>query len=168
MTLGEALEAGTFFTAVVGLGALFVQVRVDHNRSRRQATLDWASEAFHRQWIENELPDFSDVVQFREFAAEPLRQDHSPNRSIAIWLDMMEDLAVGVRLHVYELEVVEGLLRTRILRGWRNLRPWIEAHREARDQRSLYSEFEHLAREIWSRWRNDMPEDVRDAPEFGP
>jgi hypothetical protein len=82
--------------------------RLDHDRRKKQATLEWAATAFDRQWTKpGHLPEFNDLERFREFANQPTEQDHEPNRIIAEWLDLMEDLATGVNMDVYNLAVVD-------------------------------------------------------------
>ncbi len=44
--------------------------RLDHDRRKKQATLEWASSAFERQWVFNKgMPAFHDFAAFRDTQA---------------------------------------------------------------------------------------------------
>ena len=152
----SAIGVGINFLVLVGFGSQLIllkrQVALDHDRRRKQATLDWALTAFERQWKHaNELPQFHDLPAFRDYASQPDLPDreHRPNVVIGEWLDMMEDLAAGVNLGIYDIEVIDTILGLRTIRGWQNLKVWIDRRRKTRSQPTLYSEFEALARALY-------------------
>ncbi len=85
---------------------------------------------------------------------------------ITEWLDLMEDFATGVNLDVYDMEVVQRLLGSRVMGGWRNLSQWIAARRASRNQPTLFIEFEMMVRRLHALGGNELSEDLVRAPEF--
>ncbi len=112
------------------------------------------------------MPEFHDQEAWREFAGRPNEKDLEANVLIGEWLDMIEDLASGVNLGVYDLQVVDRLIGNRVMRGWRNLEPWVEARREFKRQPTLYCEFEELAYRLYELDTGERSPDIRDAPEL--
>lgn len=170
--LSTTLDVATFAVTVLGLGGLFLQIRSaskgqekDHLRQRQQATLDWASVNFERQYVEESgLPELHDFEACRAYAANPLDLDSKANREIVHWIEMMEDLATGVNIEVYDRMVVERLIGPRVMRGWRNFAPWVYTRRALKQQDTLYCEFERLAKDIYA--TTLLTPDLVGVPEF--
>ena len=121
----------------------------DHQQRRRQATLEFVTATFDRsqRLVERGLPAlFKDEVEL--FADAPAALDDPRNDVIREYLNGFEAFATGVNLGLYDLEVVNHLRGTVIVRTMVLYRSWIEARRVLNQNPNQYRELETLSEAI--------------------
>jgi hypothetical protein len=156
MIANIVVDVGGLTTAVIGLGAIFWQIRSaahslhdERLRSVQEATLDfWTATLEKRDQWRAVLPDDRSPVAVAEFLPNAGELTSEINKTIASYLNYYEALATGIYLGIYDIETIDYLAGPRITKLFENYRPWIIDRRTAFDERTLFVEFEFLAAEI--------------------
>jgi len=133
-------------------------VELDHQRRRRQATIDfYAITVEKRSSLGSFLPYDRDRASIDVFV-DQIGQEHNEKvRGLMEYLDLFEILATGVRLDVFDIEVVEGIATSQIRDMANFYRPWIMERRDfLRDRTTagsdeLYCEIFELADRLTAR-----------------
>lgn len=147
------IEVGGLSTAVIGLGAIFWQIRSaarslhdERIRSRQQATLEfWTGTLEKRDQWRSVLPDDRSEKAIAAFLPDAGELTNDTNKTIAAYLNYFEAMATGIYLGIYDIETIDYLAGPRIIKLFDNYRPWIVARRSAFDEPTLFVEFELLA-----------------------
>jgi hypothetical protein len=92
----------TVLIAMLGLGAVVWQVRLDHNRRRAQTTLE--------TWIENRDRRRALLTATMGFEKAPdeISEDVEQRRILNTWLNEIESIALGVNVGVFDIESLTG------------------------------------------------------------
>ena len=143
----------TLGVTVLGLGGLLVQIRaatrgqqIDHDRQRCQATLDaWNATLEWRGSLWAQLPNDRDLDSVRAFCPDA-RDTSDPRFQLVVdYLNYLENLSVGVKHGVYDIEVLNSLAGSRIVAAWRGYSGFIADRREVLSAPTLWIELEGLA-----------------------
>jgi hypothetical protein len=161
MTTGIAL-----ITAIINLGLLLLlayqlrllseqlkqdgqSVELDHSRRKAQATLEFstATLAKQEQW-KHLLPDYYRDEQDVRRSVLSIDSKDPLDSTLQDFIGFFEELATGVNLGVYDVDIVDHLMGTRVIRAFKAFEPWIERRREEYGVPGLYREFQTLAEAI--------------------
>jgi hypothetical protein len=123
--------------------------RLDHERRRRQATLDfYATTLAKRSELRAVLPYDRNVAGVHALLARAVDEEDEAGNAITGYLSLFESLGAGVRDDVYSFPVVEAVAGGRVLAIVENYRPWIEDRRRHFQNPRLYEHLEWLADQI--------------------
>lgn len=156
------MDASEIFTAVINVAALlFVGAQVqlarralkdsaegeekERLRLRKQATIEISARTEHyREAVKAQLPwndrDPNEVAAFLEAA----QNDRAKLAPVRAYLNHLEDLAVGVRAEVYDLETVNLLWGGRILGVAASYAGYIDRIRLELNSPGVYEYFDEL------------------------
>jgi len=141
---GAVAQIVTAIAAVAGLVGLVWQVRGDHERRKKQATIEtWVATRDRRRRLRIDVVD-----QSRTPAA--LARSVESRRALNEWLSDIENFALGVNAGVFDLETIDRLAGSYFIRLWWWAGPWIKDRQEDRSP-LLYCELETLALRITER-----------------
>jgi Domain of unknown function (DUF4760) len=145
------------FAALIFLGAQVMQARramddaakgqeQEWDRQRKKASLDaLVATQEYRASLKASLPwndrDPSNVAAFLEEAKE----DHEKLALVRRYLNSLEDLAIGVKQGVYDLEIIYLSEGERITTTVENYQPYIQGIREELKSQLVYNEINDLA-----------------------
>ncbi len=135
------------------VAGLVWQTRLDHNRRRKQATIDhWTNDTrvrylALRDLVEDRRPKGSPAVSDDELVELATGDDADADMQHAVrdYLNSIEWLAVGVNTDVFDKTIVQRLAARRLVDTWDGFDGYIHARRDELQQESLYEEFETLA-----------------------
>lgn len=122
---------------------------LDHDRRRRQATLEFFTETMDKrvEWRKT-FPNEFDASAVAAFAPDPANDGDRLNVEVAEYLGHYEDLAAGVALGIFDIDTVDRLAGPRLIRAFRAWQPWINGLRVHLDRPTSYIEWESLARDL--------------------
>ncbi len=134
-----ALGFGTLAVTLLGLGAVFLQIRVatasqrtDHERQRKQATLDAYSASFSaRTSLQERLPNDREFDAVRAFCPDPTDTENDDFLLVVAHLNYWENFATGVHEGVYDIKVVDALAGDRVVGAWKGYEAFILGRRKA-------------------------------------
>ncbi|MEU7866380.1 DUF4760 domain-containing protein [Dactylosporangium sp. NPDC049140] len=114
-------------------------------RIKRQATLAHiAATMEHRRRVSSEVPPDTDPEAVREFTRDA--DSNSPNgRLLRNYLNFYENLAAGINIGVFDIDVVARTSGTIIVRVYDAYKDFIVRFREANRHDLAYVEMEELA-----------------------
>ncbi|MGS2809296.1 DUF4760 domain-containing protein [Nocardia sp. MW-W600-9] len=155
--VGAFTAVGTLILAVCGL---IYQVRVfahqanesrlaverstdeaveENRRQCRRATLDFiASTIEHQHALYRRIHGDPD---FRSKAIHEGQQEYMDLRS---YLGYLENIAAGVRMGIFDKEVVDRTIGSRLINAWRDNHDWVAALRNAKGNHRLFEELQLL------------------------
>jgi len=148
-----------WFTAMVALfGVILIVVQVrqaaqaqlrDHDRRRRQATLEFYAETMERriEWREV-LPNDRDAEAVAAFVPVPSDTADPANKLLGDYLNYYELIAIGVNLGILDFETIYRVAGTRLIAAFDNYRGWIEGRREYFGSPALFCELEVLTDQL--------------------
>lgn len=117
--------------------------KADHERRRKQSTIEYVNVIRERyRPINNSLANKfggNHVINLSEIGP-------SDKSDIIELLSVVEHLAVGVNVKVYDIEVIEKMAGTYFLRMYRRLEPYIVNARN--NNKKAYTEFESMKSKI--------------------
>jgi hypothetical protein len=150
-----ALSFGTLAVTLLGLAAVYLQIRgaaasqrADHERQRKQATIDAYSTSFGaRTLIQDRLPNDRDFTAVREFCPDANDTDHPNFRLVVAHLNYWENFATGVHEGVY-LKVVDNLAGDRVIGAWKSYEQFILGRRMAFGSVRVWDGLEKLANDL--------------------
>jgi hypothetical protein len=161
MANASTVEWLTLGATTLGLVALFVQMRLEHQRSRRMATIEFYRDTVEaREVLRDRLPNDRDAEALTAFLPDPFSSDTPRHHDILRHLNYFEMLATGTNRHgrgrfrrngILDLETVDLLAGPRIQGIWNNYGPFIRGRRLLHEEATLYCEIEILASEITKR-----------------
>lgn len=151
-----ALSFGTLAVTLLGLGAVYFQIRsatklqrVEHERQRKQATIDAYSSSFSaRTSMQDRLPNDREFAAVRAFCPHPT-DTLNPNFLLVVaHLNYWENFATGVHEGVYDLKVVDALAGERVVGAWRGYEEFILGRRKALSSERVWDGLEKLALDL--------------------
>ncbi len=161
MANASTVEWLTLGATILGLVALFVQMRLEHQRSRRMATIEFYRDTVEaREVLRDRLPNDRDAEALAAFLPDPFSSDTPRHHDILRHLNYFEMLATGTNRHgggpfrrngILDLETVDLLAGPRIQGIWNNYGPFIRGRRLRHQEATLYCEIEILATQIAQR-----------------
>lgn len=152
------INAILFMVVLLQLGALRQQIREssaaevrDHDRRRRQATMEAFSTTMDaRRALRTLLPDDIDRAETGKIVRQirEKKSDVAHEQAVVDYLRLWENFAAGVNIEVLDLEMVDRIAGTHIMRLAQNYADWIAWRRKTWRSESLFSELEELAEAI--------------------
>lgn len=130
---------------------------------RKESTVSFmVSTIEQKRSIWSQLPDDFDENAIATFVKEIATRKGNQQREVDLrgYLTMMETLAAGVSIGIYDLPTVEQMMGARIGCIAQGYRPYIDRRRRETGVSTLYVEIEWLSQEL-ERLRNTLPEDER-------
>lgn len=126
--------------------------RLDHDRRRKQATLDFYTATLEkRAALRDLLPYDRDADAIRDLIRDIKSEDDGRGKEITNYLSLFEGLAAGVNSGVYDLDTIERVAGGRIRAIAHNYKSWIDSRRAMFDNPNLYEELDHLAGQLEAR-----------------
>lgn len=131
-------------------------IQADHDRRRKQATIDFYSYIYQlRIPLKEEIDKVAGVN-------EPITQkmiDENPilRRHLSKYLSLMERLAVGIHANVYDIEVYRAMASKTTINIYNRCVKYIEETRRANNNPSTYIEFERLIQSLYSLKNGNVP-----------
>jgi hypothetical protein len=126
------------------------QPRKENKRLARHATFDFVASTHGKmQEISGLLPpggsSTEDIKTFLKKADE-----RSSDEFVALrdYLNMLENLLVGVNMEVFDIEIIDRTSGARIMRAWNWYKDWIRRERTRTGQHTLWTELEEGASKI--------------------
>ena len=121
----------------------------DHRQRRMQATLEFVTATFDRMGSlrDRGLPELVRAA-VEPYTDRPLDMADKRNLLVREYLNGFEAFATGVNLGLYDIDVVNRLRGTMIIRSWALYEPWVTARRSLFSQASYYAELERLASDL--------------------
>lgn len=157
MSIGDVITTVINFAALVFLGAQVMLARnalketakgqaQEWERQRRKSTLDaLVATSRYRESLKAVLPwndrDPEVVAEFLKTA----NGNHQKLGPLRAYLNHLEDLAVGVKRNIFDLETIDISEGSRIIDTVACYAPYIESIRRELDRPTTYSEIEGLA-----------------------
>lgn len=130
---------------------------------RKESTVSFmVSTVEQKRSIWNQLPDDFDENAIATFVKEIITRKGNRQREVDLkgYLTMMENLATGVSIGIYDLPTVEQMMGARIGCIAKGYRSYIDHRRRETGVSTLYVEIEWLGQEL-ERLRNILPEAER-------
>ncbi|SEQ87475.1 DUF4760 domain-containing protein [Streptomyces radiopugnans] len=149
-----AASFGTLLVSVLAFGGLAWQLlmlsrttRLDHDRRRKQATMEYLTATMdrRRQLREEGIPDERDQRAVSRLIARATAGDEAAAGLIAAYLTTYNSLGVGARSDAFDLQVIDQAWGGSIIATWEGYLPWIEGRRQVRGEPRLYEDLEWLA-----------------------
>lgn len=182
MSTAETITAAINFAALVFLGAQVMLARRalreaaeaqqrEWKRQRKKASIEASvSTAGYREALKAVLPwndrDPKEVAAFLKEADG----DHAKLSPVRGYLNHMEDIAVGIKQGVFDLETISMLEGGRIIDTVASYAPYIESVRQELRRPTIYDDIEDLA-ELLKAHRQGSPtvsnEDAEDRAAIG-
>ncbi|HEX6686722.1 MAG TPA: DUF4760 domain-containing protein [Candidatus Limnocylindrales bacterium] len=127
----------------------------DHDRRRKQATLEFFATTHDRQIeFRKILPNSWSSEEIVALIQKAVNGDTDTEKLIAGYLNLYEHFAAGVRAGIFDLEVTNQMAGGRIVAMQRNYQPWIEYRRRLHGVADLYCELEWLGGRLAELRRN--------------
>lgn len=151
---------GSLLVSVVAFGALAWQLlmlsrgtALDHDRRRKQATMDYLTNTMDRRsnLRDEGIPDERDETAISELIGLSLAGDRASTNLITAYLTTYNHLGVGAQSDAFDLGVVDQAWGGLITALWDNYKPWIETRRQERGEPRLYEDLEWLAGRVTPR-----------------
>jgi len=144
-----AIILATFF-AFFSLREMKKAREADHERRKKQSTIDYITElkktASQIEW-EIEKRIVNEVLPL-----DAISSDEKFEHGIITYLSLMEYLSVSVKLNVYDKEILDILMGTRVSRYYDWLHPYIQKRRNQIKNKFLCCEFQRLANEMTEKY----------------
>ncbi len=134
------LVAVTLLVLAGQLGAIKRAHLADHERRKKQATIEYMNE-FRNSYKPIEEMLFSGQINLDDL------KDHTAV-CIRNILSQVEHLAVGVETGIYDFELVNRMSGAFLMNMYSKFKKYIEGMREARGNHNIYIEFENLQKRI--------------------
>lgn len=146
-----ALNACLLIVVVMQLRHGIAATKLDHERRKKQATIEfYAATIEARQELMDEMPRLHDndaITGLIEAASNDENSDAA--RNVAHYLGLFEMLSVAANTDTFDLETIDRLVGSRILRISEVYSPWIESRLEnARPGAKPYGELLRLAKRL--------------------
>ena len=129
------------------LGAIFIQLvlmyrtfKADHDRRKKQSTLEFGSQL--RRFIQPQKKQIlkkygNNIINIDELDEEYINL-------IREYLEVVEDLSVGVNTEIYDLDIVNRMYGNFLINMYEKCAPYIKKRRIEEGLNSLYEEYERL------------------------
>jgi hypothetical protein len=155
--LGVAINAVLLVFVWLQLRAAAKATRRDHDRRRRQATIEWFAATLDRrsEFGERLPPDRDPEAIGRHLKKVKGRADPD----IIGYLNVYEMLATAVNMGIHDLEVIHRISGRRVIVMYEAYLPWIEHRRLVMGSR-VYDELETLVVSLIDR-REQVPSTAR-------
>jgi hypothetical protein len=130
----------------------------DHDRRRKQATLDFSIAMLARQveMRDRGVPNDFDSLSVSAFQQKALDGDVATSELLGAYLNLFETLGNGVRFDVLDISVLDRGLGRRIAIVGELYRLYIEDRRAFAKNQALFGDLEWLADKIRSRRGPDL------------
>jgi hypothetical protein len=117
---------------------------------RKASTVSFLVATFEQdRTLRGTLPDAFDEAAVAAFAEQAISGDYPAVASaLEGYLMLLETLALGVSIGIYDFETVFQMFGARINAVAKNYRPYIERRRQQTGVRTLYIEIEQLSNEV--------------------
>lgn len=128
-----------------------MQAEEQHQRSQRRETLAFIADTmirFHEllDTVPSAEPGFKDLV------AKAMNTKSKEHKLLRKYINYLEDLSAGVNVGAFDLQAVDHVIGTRIMRAWSFGENWIRAEQQRDDNPGLYTELEQCANRL-KEWR---------------
>jgi hypothetical protein len=166
MSAGDVIATAINFVALVFLGAQVMLARnalketakgqaQEWERQRRKSTLDaLVATSRYRESLKAVLPWNDRDPEVMAAFLKTASGEHRKLGSLREYLNHLEDLAVGVKRDVFDLETIDMSEGTRIIDIVASYAPYIESIRRELNRPTTYSDIEDLA-EMLKRLRQE-------------
>jgi len=133
---------------IAGAAIALRSFRADHERRKKQATIEFTHNVLELRssvWSQVTSVFGSDVIN----PTDPrYKDDVKLQANVTQYLKLMERLAVGINVGVYDLYVFTRITGRATSNTYKRLFPVIEEKRKSAQAPTLYIEFERLVRSI--------------------
>lgn len=152
------LSAIAFTALLWQLVLLSRSTRLDHDRRRRQATLEYLTATLDRRarYLETGIPEERDAEAISRMVQAALDGDGESHARISGYLHVYNMLAVGAEADIFDIEVVDQVMGGTIRAIATNYRPWMEYRREITGEARLFEDTMWLASQMQRR-ENQTP-----------
>jgi len=143
------IQTATLFVLVGQLFLLHRTLKADHERKRKQATIEFVGASWreNRTQIESKLG----TNRLNENQLKEIREDVETEGILKNFLNAVEHLAVGLNSGVYDKEILYRMNGTLMVIMYDRYEPYITLIRK--DYSSAYIEFENIVTEFKNRKR---------------
>jgi hypothetical protein len=154
MSLYDKWSLGVSIVAFgAGLWQLFMlsrTTRQDHDRRRKQATMEYLAANMDRRkvFFAEGIPNERDPARIMAKINESLSGDQASTDLITAYLTTFNFLAVGAQTDAFDTEVIDEAWGGLIIAVWNHYRPWIEAQRSRYGEPRNWENLEWLAARI--------------------
>lgn len=147
LTVYEAFSFGvSFLTLLVytfTLFAIWYQIHKDHERRRKQATIEHIEsvKSIYRNtnhWLEDV---HGDILDMKKLSPEDIK-------GLKDMLSVVEHMSTGVLTGVFDLQLIERMSGSFFQRLHKRVLPFIESVRNTKNNQKIYADFSELIDEI--------------------
>ncbi|WP_019888371.1 DUF4760 domain-containing protein [Streptomyces purpureus] len=151
---------GALAVSVIAFGALAWQLlmlaratRLDHDRRRKQATMEYLSTTMdRRRELRNAgIPDDRDERAVEALVTRALGGDADAARLISSYLTIYNYLGVAAQSDAFDLSLIDRAWGGSIVALTEHYRPWITEQRARQGEPRLYEDLEWLGRSMTPR-----------------
>jgi hypothetical protein len=148
---GDWIQIGVLFvTAVIGIWQIRIgvnSVREDHDRRRKQATIEYINDVRDRYRAEHRHLLRALGGPMNAQSVEKIRSNPDLNARLLDLLGLFEGLAAGVNAGVFDVELLNRVSGGYLIRVFETYKAYMLARRQSRWP-SLYREFEQLVQDL--------------------
>ena len=137
-------EIISIIIGICGLALILLQLRADHERRKKQATIEYLS-SMKPVWLENEKKIYKAFGKkaITEEDVQELLKDESIRDEVKTLLGRLEYMAVGMNTGVYDKHLLYRMAASYFIGIYHRLYPYIE-YVQDRENQFAYIEFKEL------------------------
>lgn len=129
-------------------GVLSAPAEAENNRRRERATMDFIAATMAKLDETYDQVPPSGSEEIARFLKKASVNGSSQFNALRNYLNYLEDLAVGVNLGLFDLEILSRTIGPRMIRAWESYSPWIERERVSLKFPGLCSDLEQCVATI--------------------